>query len=104
MEAPSPGVANLLDIYRALTGCSQDALTSEFQGIGYGQLKDKVADQVIAALEPIQRRYRDLTTDPAGLDAILARGAEAARGVASATLREVRSRIGLLPPSGSGPL
>lgn len=104
LEAPSPGVANLLDIYRALTGCSQDALTSEFQGIGYGQLKDKVADQAIAALEPIQRRYRDLTADPAGLDDILARGAEAAREVASATMLEVRSRIGLLPPGGSGPV
>jgi len=98
MDSPSPGVANLLDIYRALTGCSQARLRAEFEGIGYGQLKDKVADQAIAALEPIQRRYRELTADPAGLDEILARGAAAARQVASATMSEVRSRIGLLPP------
>ncbi len=95
---PSAGVANLLDIYRALTGCTKDELRAEFEGVGYGQLKDRVADQAIAAIEPIQLRYRELTADPAELEAILARGAAAAREVASATMSEVRARIGLLPP------
>ncbi|HVD03937.1 MAG TPA: tryptophan--tRNA ligase [Candidatus Dormibacteraeota bacterium] len=97
LEAPSAGVANLLDIYRGLTGCSDETLRSEFEGIGYGQLKDKVADQAIAALEPIQTRYRELTADPATLDAILRHGAEAARDVAEETMRTVRARVGLLP-------
>ncbi|MHB1527229.1 MAG: tryptophan--tRNA ligase [Candidatus Dormibacteria bacterium] len=97
MESAGAGVANLLDIYRAVTGCSQEELRGEFEGIGYGQLKDRVADRVIEALEPIQARYRELIADPAGLDAILASGADRARVVASATMAEVRQRLGLLP-------
>jgi tryptophanyl-tRNA synthetase len=92
------GVANLLDIYRAVTGCDTETLEAQFQGVGYGALKDRVADQVLLALEPIQRRHRELTSDPAALDAILESGAEAAHRAAAATMAEVRRRVGLLPP------
>ncbi len=100
LESPSAGVANLLEIYRALTGCTSEAMGSEFDGIGYGQLKDKVADRAIAAIEPIQARYRELTADPATLDAILRRGADAAREVAAETMSAVQGRLGLLPAAG----
>jgi tryptophanyl-tRNA synthetase len=97
VEHPSAGVANLLDIYRGLTGCSLEVLRSEFEGVGYGTLKDKVADQAIAAIEPIQARYTELTSDTAALDQILAKGAGSAREVARSTMAEVRSRLGMLP-------
>ena len=93
-----PGVANLLDIYRALTACTSEALASEFEGAGYGQLKRTVADTVVETLLPIQERYRDLMNDPAGIDSILATGSGRAREVATATMVEVRERIGLLSP------
>ena len=91
------GVANLLDIYRGLTGLSLEALASEFDGVGYGQLKRRVADATIEALNPIQARYRELIADPVNLDAILARGAARARMVAAVTMAQVRERVGLLP-------
>jgi tryptophanyl-tRNA synthetase len=91
------GVANLLEIYRALTGCSREQLAADFDGIGYGQLKARVADATIAALAPIQARYQELVADPGAIDAILARGAARAREVAAATMAEVRQRVGLLP-------
>jgi tryptophanyl-tRNA synthetase len=90
-------VANLLDIYRGLTGCSPEELRSELGGVGYGALKDKVADQAIAALEPIQARYTELTSDTSAIDQLLAHGAARAGEVARATMEEVRSRLGMLP-------
>jgi tryptophanyl-tRNA synthetase len=102
VEAAHGGVANLLEIYRALTGSTRDQLAAEFDGLGYGQLKARVADATIAALAPIQERYRELMVDPGGIDAILARGAGRARAVAARTMVEVRQRVGLLPAQLTG--
>jgi tryptophanyl-tRNA synthetase len=96
-DHPSAGVTNLLDIYRGLTGCSPEELRTEFEGVGYGTLKDKVADETIAAIEPIQARYTELTSDTSAIDQLLARGAARAGEVAEATMEEVRSRLGMLP-------
>jgi tryptophanyl-tRNA synthetase len=101
VNAAAGGVANLLDIYRALTGCDSDTLEAKFQGLGYGVLKDRVADEVVLALEPVQRRHRELTADPTALDSILERGAQVAHEAARKTMSEVRRRVGLLPTTGS---
>lgn len=90
-----PGVYNLLNIYQKLTGDSRETIESHFAGQGYGILKREVADVVLATLEPIQTRYRELTADAGELDAILARGAERARSVANATLERVYRQVGL---------
>jgi tryptophanyl-tRNA synthetase len=95
------GVANLLEIYRALTGSTREQLAAEFDGSGYGQLKARVAEATIAALAPIQERYRGLMADPSEIDAVLARGAARAREVAARTMAEVRQRVGLLPALGA---
>ncbi|MGC2191221.1 MAG: tryptophan--tRNA ligase [Candidatus Dormiibacterota bacterium] len=97
------GVANLLDIYRSLTDCTLRQLATEFDGKGYGELKGKVADAVVAALTPIQERYQQLMADPANIDSILARGATTARQVAGATMADVRERVGLLAPRPPSP-
>jgi tryptophanyl-tRNA synthetase len=40
---------------------------------------------------------RELLDDPAGLDAVLARGADRAQEIAAATLADVYDRVGFLP-------
>jgi len=95
------GVANLLEIYRAISGSTREQLAAEFDGCGYGQLKARVAEVTIAALAPIQERYRELMADSGEIDAILARGAVRAREVAAGTMAEVRQRVGLLPALGA---
>ena len=90
-----PGLSNLLTIYQKLAGGSREEIEAHFAGQGYGTLKREVADVVIATLEPIQARYRELTADAGELDAILARGAERAREVANATLQRAYQRVGL---------
>ena len=92
-----PGVSNLLAIHSVLSGTPIPQLEESFAGRGYGDLKKEVAEVVVQALEPFQARMRELLSDPAELDRILADGADRAREVARATMARVRDRVGLLP-------
>lgn len=89
------GVFNLLTIYQLLADASREEIEAEFAGKGYKEFKAALGDRVVALLEPIQRRYADLTADPAQLDALLAQGAERVRPLAEQTLRQVKARMGL---------
>lgn len=93
------GVNNLLTIYQAFTGQSQEEIEQHFASArGYGDLKKAVAEVVVESLKPIQVRYRELTEDVRNIDEILADGAERARTIADKTLFEVRESMGFLPP------
>jgi tryptophanyl-tRNA synthetase len=91
-----PGISNLLTIYSALTGRPVDALVKEYDGQGYGRLKVDLAEVVVEFLTPFQERANAYLSDPAELDAVLARGAERAREIAAGTLARLYDRVGLL--------
>jgi tryptophanyl-tRNA synthetase len=93
--AIGPGVANLLAIYQAFSASTDDRIRAEFSGVRYGDLKKKVAEMVIAKLEPIQQRYREINEDPAYLDGILQASAEAVTPIADSTVKLVKERMGL---------
>ncbi|AVT30165.1 MULTISPECIES: tryptophan--tRNA ligase [unclassified Plantactinospora] len=97
-----PGVSNLLVIYSALTDRSIDELVEAYAGKGYGDLKKDLAEVVAEFVRPIQQRTQGYLDDPAQLDKLLAIGAEKARAVASATLREAYDRVGFLPGTRNG--
>lgn len=90
-----PGVFNLLSIYQALSGQSQEEIEAHFAGKGYAQLKGDLADLVVAALEPIQERYRQLTSAPEHIDQVLAQGVVRLRPLVDATMTCVRYVMGL---------
>ena len=92
-----PGVSNLMSIMSALTGMSMEAISEEYNGKGYGKFKDAVADSVIAALEPIQQRYEQISADKAYLQEVLTDGAERAGRLAHKTMLKVRKKIGYAP-------
>ena len=93
-----PGVTNLIDILAACTGREPEAVAADFtQARGYGDLKAAVAEAVVAELAPVRERYDELRGDAAALEAILAEGAERDRGLARATLTDVRAAMGVGP-------
>ena len=95
------GVNNLLGIYKVVTGRTEAESEADFASArGYGDLKARVAEAVIAELAPIRERYYELMDDVAELDRLLARGAEQARAVAGAKMDVIRSRVGLTVPAG----
>ena len=91
------GVSNLLDILSGVTGQSIPELEKHFEGKMYGHLKSETADAVVALLEPIQARFRELRQDEAHLQAILAAGAQKARERAEKTLISVYDVVGFVP-------
>jgi tryptophanyl-tRNA synthetase len=94
-EVNKPGVSNLLTILAALTGTSIDALVEQFAGRGYGDLKSAVADAVTEFAVPYRDRTFQLMEERGELETILAKGADRARDVASATLANVYSKVGV---------
>lgn len=93
--AAKPGVSGLLDILAAATGTTPQAAAEHYTQ--YGALKTDTGEAVVAILEPIQARYRELIDDKAELTRLLQIGSERARAVASVTLQRAYDAIGLVP-------
>jgi tryptophanyl-tRNA synthetase len=94
-EINKPGVSNLLTILSALTSTPIDMLVEEFAGRGYGDLKSAVADAVTEFAVPYRNRTFELLNERGELESILAKGADRAREVASATLADVYAKVGV---------
>lgn len=89
------GITNLLTIYQALTGKSQQEIEQEFVGKGYGDFKATLTECLVETLAPIQQRYHELISDLPMLESVLKQGADEVRPIAEATLRQVKNVIGL---------
>jgi len=83
-----PGVTNLLEILGACGGSAEGVTT-------YGALKKAVTDAVVATLEPVQKRYADLSADPAHVTRVYAEGAARCREVTAPVLAAAEAAIGL---------
>jgi tryptophanyl-tRNA synthetase len=90
-----PGVLNLLSIYQAFSGTTDDEIQAKFTGMRYGDLKKQVAEIVVEHLEPFQERYRQIRSDPGYLAGVLREGAERVEPIANDTVRMVKDRMGL---------
>jgi tryptophanyl-tRNA synthetase len=92
-----PGISNLIEIMHVATGEPIDAIEARYDGQGYGAFKQDVGEAVIALLEPIRERYREMRADEGELRRLLARGAEKAREESAPTLRSMYERMGFVP-------
>jgi len=91
------GVNNLLSIYKVITGKEEGEVERDFADArGYGDLKKRVAEVVIAEFAPIRERFNDLMGDRGEIDRVLARGAEQARAIADETMRRMKEKMGLI--------
>ena len=91
-----PGISNLISIYGAISGKTNDEVEKEFKGKGYGDFKKAVAECVIEELRPLQTKYKELVSNPEYLKQIYVEGANKAKEKAEKTLRDVYSKIGLV--------
>jgi tryptophanyl-tRNA synthetase len=91
-----PGVSNLLSLMHGATGRSFADLEASFDGKMYGHLKMETADAVVALLEPIQLRYKELREDESALLAVLQQGGEKAQARAEKTMSRVFEAIGFV--------
>ena len=94
-----PGIANLLTINAAMTDRKVAEVEAEYVGRGYGDLKKDLADVVVSFVTPFRERTLELLDDQTHLSQVLQQGADQARSVAEATLRDVYQRVGFVARS-----
>jgi tryptophanyl-tRNA synthetase len=95
VTSAGPGVLNLISIYQAISGSTDEELKSRFNGMRYGDLKKTVAEMVVSHIEPLQERYRRIVAEPGYLAGVLRDGAERVAPIANDTVRTVKERMGL---------
>lgn len=90
-----PGVANLLNVFQAFSEWPDHRVRNHFAGLRYGDLKKQVAEMVISHIEPLQKRYYEIISEPGFLDSVLRKGAERVSPIANSTVETVKQRMGL---------
>lgn len=91
-----PGIKNLLDIYSKLDNKSIEDLVAMYEGKGYGDFKNDVAEVIVETLKPIKDQYEYLLANKDYLEDIYAKGAQKAEYQARKTLRKVYKKVGLI--------
>ena len=91
-----PAVKNLLAIYQAFSNKSTQEIEQQFEGKGYKEFKETLAEQLIESLTPIRTTYDTLRQDDTELRLTLARGAHYAQTTANRNLQIVKEKMGLL--------
>lgn len=97
-EVPKdPDTSLVFQIFKAVASPAEtEALRARYQaGIGWGEAKAALADVLEAQLAAPRARYEALMADRARIDAMLARGAERARDLASPLMARLRKAIGI---------
>ncbi|NNE58232.1 MAG: tryptophan--tRNA ligase [Hellea sp.] len=92
--AERPEVSNLVGIYAALSGQSEADVLKEYAGQGFGAFKPALADLTVAKIAPITNLMKRYISADDEIDAILARGADAAEEIATPIVSDVRDIIG----------
>lgn len=91
----APGTSNLLAIHASCTGDKPQRLAQHFDR--YSELKQAIADAVVATLAPVRQRYVELAADPEHVRAVLRAGVKRAREQASDKVQRAKAALGLLP-------
>jgi tryptophanyl-tRNA synthetase len=89
------GIYNLLVIYELFTGEKRGDIETRFEGKGYADLKNELAEVVVEGLRPVHSRYKELTEDPKHMDTLLSEAADRIRPIADRVLTKAKERIGI---------
>ena len=92
--AERPEVKNLVGIYAALSGMSDQQVLGEYGGQGFGVFKPALADLAVEHLRPISTRLNDYLDNPSEVDKVLKSGAEKAAEISAPIMDEVRKVMG----------
>jgi tryptophanyl-tRNA synthetase len=90
-----PGLANLLEIYAALSHMEPKLVAKEFAGENYSVLKVRLAELVTDYFSEFRARKKVLLAKPAALADVLKEGSATAAGAAEKKMKEVKTKIGL---------
>ena len=89
-----PAVSNLMTIYSSFTGMSFTDIENKYNGLGYKEFKEDLAEIVSNELIKIQSKYNEIINS-SELDRILDEGRDYASRIAYKKMAKVYKRIGL---------
>lgn len=95
-EENKKGISNLLTIYSLFSGMTIPEAEKQFEGVGYGEFKLAVGEQVANVLQPITAEKNRILSDKAYLESVLKDGAEKANYLAHKMMRKVYKKVGLI--------
>ncbi|PIV45896.1 hypothetical protein COW09_00105 [bacterium (Candidatus Moisslbacteria) CG12_big_fil_rev_8_21_14_0_65_36_11] len=91
-------IKNLLKLHQVVSSLKEiEYVDKECRRAGIGCLECKkiLADNLIKILKPIQKKKSELLKNPKTIKKILEEGAGKAKKIATATMAEVKEKIGL---------
>ena len=97
-EPKNPEDCHVFQLYRCFASESDIASLAEKYragGMGWGEAKSILFDCINSHLSPARERYTDLIHNRSEIDKALQIGAEKARALASASLAEIKRKIGI---------
>jgi tryptophanyl-tRNA synthetase len=91
-----PEAQNLVGIYAGLADISKEAVLEEFGGQQFSVFKPALADLAVEKIAPVAGEMRRILDDHAYVESVLRDGGERAGVLAEATMKDVRSVVGLI--------
>ena len=88
------GIGNLMTIYSAFTGKSDEEIVREFEGKGYGDFKLAVGETVADILTPVRERFDELIADKAYLEQCYTEGLQMAMRFSGRTRDKIYKKLG----------
>ena len=97
-EAKDPDSCTLFEIYSAFASPEETLLVRQAyaNGIGWGDMKGQLFEYLNDYLTPARKRYEEIMTDPAYIEAELQKGAAKARTHSEPFMQRLRSAVGIM--------
>jgi len=97
-EAKDPDSCTLFEIYSAFASPKETLVVRQAyaNGIGWGDMKGQLFEYLNDYLTPARKRYEEIMTDPAYIEAELQKGAAKARTHSEPFMQRLRSAVGIM--------
>lgn len=96
-EGPNFGIIPFVSLFLGddVVQEMQKLYITEGKRINYGNMKKQLAEAIYKELKPIQEKRKELEANPDYVEKVIKEGAQKAREVASQTVKEVKTKMGL---------
>jgi len=91
-----PGISNLVSIYAAFSGKTEETIVKKYKGKGYAEFKKDLADLLVNSLSEFQKKRTKIMKDKTKVMKILEEGNKKANSVAEKKLKEAKKKAGLI--------
>jgi len=97
-EVKDPDSCTLFEIYSAFASPGETLMVRQAyaNGIGWGDMKGQLFEYLNHYLTPARKRYEEIMTDPAYIEAELQKGAAKARAHSEPFMQRLRSAVGIM--------